>query len=207
MGRPIAVDPGGLQLSLAYRSPGRATAIRLAHAVWTVCSSSRSVCRRGPSRPSRAPHRTVPPEEPPADLPGDVPHPDLPARPSIECGRTEMQRQLGNAVPSLIAEILAREIRRQFFGLALSTPLRLLPSGARTSLRLSRSRRCRQNTERTSVSMRHIPAPARAASPCAGLPSARRFRRRNKNYDSGSRKTATDSLGWGSLRHLAGCPS
>ena len=29
---------------------------------------------------------------------------------SIGCGRTEMQRQLGNAVPSLIAEILAREI-------------------------------------------------------------------------------------------------
>ena len=32
---------------------------------------------------------------------------------SIDCGRTEMQRQLGNAVPSLIAEILAREIRTQ----------------------------------------------------------------------------------------------
>lgn len=30
---------------------------------------------------------------------------------SIDCGRTEIQRQLGNAVPSLIAEVLAREIR------------------------------------------------------------------------------------------------
>jgi DNA (cytosine-5)-methyltransferase 1 len=31
----------------------------------------------------------------------------------VDCGRTEMQRMLGNAVPSLIAEIMAREIRRQ----------------------------------------------------------------------------------------------
>lgn len=46
---------------------------------------------------------------------------------SMECGRTEMQRQLGNAVPSLIAEILGREIRKQLFGLALNAPLRLLP--------------------------------------------------------------------------------
>jgi hypothetical protein len=39
---------------------------------------------------------------------------------SLVCGRTEMQRMLGNAVPSLIAEILAREIRRQL----LDTPWR-----------------------------------------------------------------------------------
>jgi len=31
-------------------------------------------------------------------------------------GRGSVQRQLGNAVPSLLAEILAREIRKQFFG-------------------------------------------------------------------------------------------
>lgn len=30
-------------------------------------------------------------------------------------GRVEVQRQIGNAVPSLLAEVLAREIRRQFF--------------------------------------------------------------------------------------------
>ena len=42
-------------------------------------------------------------------------------------GRTEMQRMLGNAVPSLIAEVLAREIRRQFFDAPLKTPLKLLP--------------------------------------------------------------------------------
>lgn len=31
-------------------------------------------------------------------------------------GRIEVQRQIGNAVPSLLAEVLAREIRMQFFG-------------------------------------------------------------------------------------------
>jgi DNA (cytosine-5)-methyltransferase 1 len=46
---------------------------------------------------------------------------------SIECGRTEMQRQLGNAVPSLIAEIFAREIRTQLLGCPLKSPLKLLP--------------------------------------------------------------------------------
>jgi DNA (cytosine-5)-methyltransferase 1 len=45
----------------------------------------------------------------------------------LESGRTEMQRMLGNAVPSLVAEVLAREIRRQFFGSPLNTPLALLP--------------------------------------------------------------------------------
>jgi DNA (cytosine-5)-methyltransferase 1 len=34
---------------------------------------------------------------------------------------------IGNAVPSLIAEVLAREIRRQFFGAPLKKPLNLLP--------------------------------------------------------------------------------
>ncbi len=42
-------------------------------------------------------------------------------------GRTEMQRMLGNAVPSLVAEVIAREIRRQFFGAPLNSPLKLLP--------------------------------------------------------------------------------
>jgi DNA (cytosine-5)-methyltransferase 1 len=46
---------------------------------------------------------------------------------SIECGRTEMQRQLGNAVPSLIAEVLAREIRGQLLDRPIKTPLKLLP--------------------------------------------------------------------------------
>lgn len=46
---------------------------------------------------------------------------------SIDCGRTEMQRQLGNAVPSLIAEILAREIRIQLLDKPGRGRLKLLP--------------------------------------------------------------------------------
>lgn len=46
---------------------------------------------------------------------------------SIACGRTEMQRQLGNAVPSLVAEILAREIRNQLLDRPIKSPLKLLP--------------------------------------------------------------------------------
>jgi len=45
----------------------------------------------------------------------------------VGCGRTEMQRMLGNAVPSLMAEILAREIRRQLLDSPIRKPLRLLP--------------------------------------------------------------------------------
>lgn len=40
-------------------------------------------------------------------------------------GRTSVQRQIGNAVPSLLAEVLAREIRRQFFGESISAPPKL----------------------------------------------------------------------------------
>lgn len=45
----------------------------------------------------------------------------------VASGRTEMQRMLGNAVPSLMTEILGREIRRQFFDDELRSPLKLLP--------------------------------------------------------------------------------
>jgi DNA (cytosine-5)-methyltransferase 1 len=45
----------------------------------------------------------------------------------LETGRTEMQRMLGNAVPSLIAEVLAREIRRQLLDSPLNAPLSLMP--------------------------------------------------------------------------------
>ena len=34
----------------------------------------------------------------------------------FDCGRTDVQKMLGNAVPSLLAEVLAREIRRQLLG-------------------------------------------------------------------------------------------
>ena len=47
---------------------------------------------------------------------------------TIEAGRTEMQRMLGNAVPSLIAEVLAREIRTQLLDAPVRGPLKLLPA-------------------------------------------------------------------------------
>jgi DNA (cytosine-5)-methyltransferase 1 len=46
---------------------------------------------------------------------------------SVDAGRTEMQRMLGNAVPSLIAEVLAREIRRQLLDSTPTGSLKLLP--------------------------------------------------------------------------------
>lgn len=45
----------------------------------------------------------------------------------FSCGRTEVQRMLGNAVPSLLAEVLAREIRRQLLSAPVEGPLELLP--------------------------------------------------------------------------------
>lgn len=48
-------------------------------------------------------------------------------------GRTSAQRQVGNAVPSLLAEILAREIKCQLLGHPRNrSPLKLLPSRARS---------------------------------------------------------------------------
>lgn len=45
----------------------------------------------------------------------------------VDCGRTEMQRMLGNAVPSLVAEVLARAIRSQLLDAPTKKPLKLLP--------------------------------------------------------------------------------
>ena len=46
----------------------------------------------------------------------------------ITGGRTAVQRQVGNAVPSLVAEVLGRAIRSQLLGLStLRRPLQLLP--------------------------------------------------------------------------------
>lgn len=46
----------------------------------------------------------------------------------FDCARGDVQRMLGNAVPSLVAEVLGREIRAQLFKLASkSKKLRLLP--------------------------------------------------------------------------------
>src|SRR5262249_13473368 len=35
---------------------------------------------------------------------------------SFDCGRSDVQRLIGNAVPSLLAKVLAREIRCQLLG-------------------------------------------------------------------------------------------
>jgi DNA (cytosine-5)-methyltransferase 1 len=46
----------------------------------------------------------------------------------FDCGRGEVQRLLGNAVPSLLAETLAKEIRRQLLGIRENTKkLKLMP--------------------------------------------------------------------------------
>lgn len=47
---------------------------------------------------------------------------------AFDCGRAEIQKMLGNAVPSLVAEVLAREIRAQLLDKPLRTKkLKLLP--------------------------------------------------------------------------------
>jgi DNA (cytosine-5)-methyltransferase 1 len=46
---------------------------------------------------------------------------------TITGSRIEAHRQIGNAVPSLLAEVLGREILRQFFGRRTSGELKLLP--------------------------------------------------------------------------------
>jgi DNA (cytosine-5)-methyltransferase 1 len=49
----------------------------------------------------------------------------------IAGGISHVQRQIGNAVPSLLAEVLGREIRRQFFDADLKGALKLLPPARR----------------------------------------------------------------------------
>jgi len=52
----------------------------------------------------------------------------------ITGSRTEIQRQIGNAVPSLMAEVLGREIKQQFFGAPSTDELpTLLPEKARST--------------------------------------------------------------------------
>ena len=46
---------------------------------------------------------------------------------SFDCGRTDLQKMLGNAVPSLLAEVLAVEIRSQLLGARRTRRLKLLP--------------------------------------------------------------------------------
>jgi DNA (cytosine-5)-methyltransferase 1 len=45
----------------------------------------------------------------------------------FNCGRTNLQKMLGNAVPSLLAEVLGRSIRDQLLDTPAAGPLKLLP--------------------------------------------------------------------------------
>ena len=51
----------------------------------------------------------------------------LPEGITFACSRNEIQRMLGNAVPSLLAEVMAAEIRKQFFGKRIARRPKLLP--------------------------------------------------------------------------------
>ena len=46
---------------------------------------------------------------------------------ALHGSRTEVQRQVGNAVPALLAEVLGREIRAQLLGVPCKQKLKLLP--------------------------------------------------------------------------------
>lgn len=50
---------------------------------------------------------------------------------NVTGSRSEVQRQIGNAVPSLLAEVLGREIRSQLLDCALEDELKLLPPDRR----------------------------------------------------------------------------
>jgi len=52
---------------------------------------------------------------------------------AFDCGLNDVQRMLGNAVPSLVAEVIAREIRGQLLGQASTEKLLLLPSQRHTT--------------------------------------------------------------------------
>lgn len=59
----------------------------------------------------------------------------------FDCGRTDVQKMLGNAVPSLLAEVLAREIRSQLLGDKTNIgPLKLIPPIRRVVPRAERPR-------------------------------------------------------------------
>ncbi len=52
---------------------------------------------------------------------------------AFDCGRNDVQRMLGNAVPSLVAEVIARAIRTQLLGNPIKAKLKLLPPRRATS--------------------------------------------------------------------------
>ena len=77
----------------------------------------------------------------------------------FDCGRMDVQKMLGNAVPSLLAEVLAREIRGQLLGDERELgPLQLLSPVRRPVPRAMSSHRCRRNTGTSSPRMPTIRA-------------------------------------------------
>jgi len=94
----------------------------------------------------------------------------------FRCGRTEIQRMLGNAVPSLLAETLAREIRRQLLGhrirratAKLLPPHRGQPPGAEAPVRLPKQ------YEDLIGEHRDHPGTGRGASRAGGAPELSLF--------------------------------
>lgn len=76
-----------------------------------------------------------------------------------------MQRMLGNAVPSLIAEVLAREIRSQFFDAPMKTPLQLLPPRHAEVPPPAKVARLPKKYTNSAETMKRTPAQAKGAKP------------------------------------------
>lgn len=74
----------------------------------------------------------------------------------VKGGLSNVQRQIGNAVPSLLAEVLGRELMWQFFGIESREPLKLLPS-------LRRPIPPPESIRRVPVKYKPVPIPPRAA--------------------------------------------
>jgi hypothetical protein len=113
---------------VAYRSAGRKTAVRVANTLLELPSQtfeaiaivdragSTGFSDRAPSLEKSAPH-----------FPRIVPDTDISGRPVHGLRSYRDAAPTGNAVPSLVAEVLAREIRAQLLDSPITTPLKLLP--------------------------------------------------------------------------------
>ncbi len=84
--------------------------------------------------------------------------------------RGAVQRQIGNAVPSLLAEVIGREIQRQIFGVTVNESPSLLPTVRSTvpppepTLRVPR--------RFTKLKGKHLPHPGTGLGPSASIRSA-----------------------------------
>lgn len=85
----------------------------------------------------------------------------------ISGNRTSVQRQLGNAVPSLLAEVLGRAIRVQLLGLpAMRGAPKLLPPRRKDTPLPSPTPTCPRSFARSRASTLRIRAPASDTAPC-----------------------------------------